>query len=369
MDAFIYDITKIEPHPNADRLVVAHVMGYRCITATGMVNVGDKVVYIAPDAMIDVESPWLDQKIAQYLGKHGRVRNVRLRGLISEGLIFKADIFTDEQLAAIAEGRAADVGITHYSPPVKEPRNTALGNVAENVRRTELPFGLSKTDQENVQQIPRNLVVNKTYLVTKKMDGTSCTIAIKSSKKQLDDENFHLINKDGERWSFDIHIASRNLDLKIDHPDNVYVVTALPIATRLCEYIANTLQPESVVVARGEICGTGINKSAPNADADGDPVFHLFEFFFLSENGIRRLNIFEVFPLIASTVGKVCREFQKVTLTEENYDEVINEYLDAPAEKYGEGVVFWEVDTTSPANTLMTGFSFKAKSRDYYAQL
>lgn len=363
MDAFIYDITKIEPHPNADRLVVAHVMGYRCITATGMVNVGDKVVYIAPDAMIDVESPWLDQKIAQYLGKHGRVRNVRLRGLISEGLIFKADIFTDEQLAAIAEGRAADVGITHYSPPVKEPRNTALGNVAENVRCTELPFGLSKTDQENVQQLPRSIVVGKNYVVTKKMDGTSCTIAIQASKTKLENENNFLVDTEGVRWSFDIHVCSRNLDLKTNCFDNVYTTTAMPIAATMCETITDIGKKEGLYVLRGEICGEGINKSQPNKDATGEPTFHAFEEFFVFDGVRYREDVYFEGTCLYNTPA--CEVFEYVSVTEDNFDAVINKYLDAPAEAFGEGAVFWEIG----ADHRPTGFSFKAKSRDYYAQL
>jgi hypothetical protein len=58
--------------------------------------------------------------------------------------------------------------------------------------------------------------------------------------------------------------------------------------------------------------------------------------------------------------------FEYVIVDEDNFDAVINKYLDAPAEAFGEGAVFWEV---AGENSLPTGFSFKAKSRDYYSQL
>lgn len=364
MDAFITTITDILPHPNADRLVIATVLGYRCITAKGAFAVGDRVVYVPPDAAIDVEQSWLDPIVAHYLGKHGRVKNVRLRGLISEGLLFKPATFTEEQLKAIEEGRSEEVGITHYVSPVdRQGKNAALGNVACNVRSIELPFGLAKTDQENVQQLPRSIIVGKNYLVTKKMDGTSCTIAIQASKTKLENENNFIVDTEGVRWSFDIHVCSRNLDLKTNCLDNVYTTTAMPIAATMCETIADVGKKEGLYVLRGEICGEGINKSPPNKDATGEPTFHAFEEFFVFDGVRYREDVYFKGTCLYNTPA--CEVFEYVSVTEDNFDAVINGYLDAPAEAFGEGAVFWEIG----ADHRPTGFSFKAKSRDYYSQL
>lgn len=364
MDAFITTITDILPHPNADRLVIATVLGYRCITAKGAFAVGDRVVYVPPDAAIDVEQSWLDPIVAHYLGKHGRVKNVRLRGLISEGLLFKPATFSEWQLKAIEEGRSEEVGVTHYVSPVdRQGKNAALGNVACNVRSIELPFGLAKTDQENVQQLPRSIIVGKNYVVTKKMDGTSCTIAIQASKTKLENENNFIVDTEGVRWSFDIHVCSRNLDLKTNCLDNVYTTTAMPIAATMCETIADVGKKEGLYVLRGEICGEGINKSPPNKDATGEPTFHAFEEFFVFDGVRYREDVYFEGTCLYNTPA--CEVFEYVSVTEDNFDAVINEYLDAPAEAFGEGAVFWEIG----ADHRPTGFSFKAKSRDYYSQL
>lgn len=365
MDAFVTTVLNVVPHPNADRLVVATVLGYRCITARDTFSVGDKVVYVAPDAAIDVEQPWLDPQVAHYLGKRGRVKNVRLRGLISEGLLFNPSIFTEDQLKAIEDGRSEDVGITHYVSPVdRQGKNAALGNVACNVRSSELPFGLTKTDQENVQQLPRSIIVGKNYVVTKKMDGTSCTIAIQASLTKLENENNFIVDTEGVRWSFDIHVCSRNMDLKTNCFDNVYTTTAMPIASTMCETIADVGKKEGLYVLRGEICGEGINKSPPNKDAVGEPSFHAFEAFFVVDGVRHREDIYFEGACLYNTPA--CEVFEYVSVTEDNFDAVINKYLDAPAEAFGEGAVFWEVDGE---DYLPTGFSFKAKSRDYYAKL
>lgn len=364
MDAIIANVSAVVPHPNADRLDIVSVLGYQCVSAKGAFVEGDRVVYVAPDAAIDTNQPWLDNVVATYLGSGGRVKTIKLRGAMSEGLLFSPDIFTEEQLTAIAEGRAEDVGITHYSPPEKISRNSAIGNVASNVRSYNLPFGLTKTDQDNVQEIPWCFVTNRHYIITKKMDGTSCTIAIHSSKKAIEGENYFSLHN-GERWSFDIHVCSRNLDLKITMLDSVYTKVGLPIALKMCDEIA-TLGIEGVVILRGEICGEGINTSKPNKDAQGEATFHAFELFTLEDGAKCQLNVFNderPFRFVPC-----CKRLGTVSVHNTNYYDVIVEYLDAPADKYGEGVVFWEYNGTDTPYSL-SGYSFKVKSRDYYSQL
>ena len=45
-------ITSITPHPNADRLEIAHVLGYQCVVRKGLFSTGDLVVYIPERSLV-----------------------------------------------------------------------------------------------------------------------------------------------------------------------------------------------------------------------------------------------------------------------------------------------------------------------------
>src|SRR6266567_1907665 len=71
-------ISQIKPHSNADSLEIAEVLGWQCVVQKDRYHAGDKVIYIAPDALLDKElsDAW---GVTPYLDR-GRVRSVRLRG-------------------------------------------------------------------------------------------------------------------------------------------------------------------------------------------------------------------------------------------------------------------------------------------------
>ena len=75
-------ISEIKPHPNADKLELAKVLGYTCIVEKGKYTAGDAVVLIQPDTVLPDES-W-----AEMFKKRGnRVKAIRLRGHFSFGIV------------------------------------------------------------------------------------------------------------------------------------------------------------------------------------------------------------------------------------------------------------------------------------------
>lgn len=80
-------ITKIEAHPNADRLEVAHVKGWHCVVPTSTYKEGDLCVYIPIDSVIPESlKETLFQNAKIDLPKN-RIKTIRLRGLYSQGLV------------------------------------------------------------------------------------------------------------------------------------------------------------------------------------------------------------------------------------------------------------------------------------------
>ena len=81
---------KVEPHPNADRLELAAVGGFRCVVQKGAFKNGDLAAYI-PEAAVCPE--WLIKELGlegRLAGsKHNRVKAVKLRGALSQGLVYR----------------------------------------------------------------------------------------------------------------------------------------------------------------------------------------------------------------------------------------------------------------------------------------
>ncbi|MDD3412568.1 MAG: RNA ligase (ATP) [Lachnospiraceae bacterium] len=116
-------ITKVEAHPNADKLEVAHVKGWHCVVRKGVYKDGDLCVYIPIDSVLpEVLSNTLFE--GTNIKPASRIKTIRLRGLYSQGLICSID---DIRLYLGNHGKhpkylegtdlTALLGITKYEPP------------------------------------------------------------------------------------------------------------------------------------------------------------------------------------------------------------------------------------------------------------
>ena len=110
----VLPLTAVEPHPNADRLELAVVGNYRVIVRKGEYRAGDLVAYIPeasalPDELVER----LD--IRAYLAgpRHDRVHATRLRGVLSQGLVYPAHA---DWVAG--QDVAAELGVTKWEPEI-----------------------------------------------------------------------------------------------------------------------------------------------------------------------------------------------------------------------------------------------------------
>lgn len=344
MDIEIVKITDIIPHPNADRLEIAKIKNWNVVVSKGDYFAGENVIYIHPDAQLNCELEWT-QPMAKFLGSNGRVRTAKLRGVFSEGFIVKIDDikrYHPEVNENMTPAELANtLSVVHY-----EPRSES-GN---NVRSCSLPYGLCKTDQINVQDMLPDDIYEKSYYITRKKDGSSCTVTL-----TID-----------ELGVVDVHVTSRRFDLKLDQSNN-FIDGTKPFVQRLLNAVAAkdatilNLTPGIVNVFRGEVCGIGINDSKVNKDAKAPLDYFLYEAFTCDIHGdnVKHYNIFK-----DDTFKKYCNIVPVVEVTNFLNENTVESYLNAPAEE-GEGVVFWEFDNSEN----ITGFSFKIRSKDYDAKL
>jgi len=184
---------KIEEHPNADALELAVVGDYRSIVRKGQFKTGDLGIYI-PEAAIVPD--WLIEKlglVGKLAGKNkNRVKAVKLRGILSQGLVlpldkypFHTDIdryghdYRDEIVGVELPGdfgatvkfapEGTDVteflGITKYEPPIP----TQMAGEVFNAFGHTLHY-----DIENIKKYPDAFFDDDDVVITEKLHGTWC---------------------------------------------------------------------------------------------------------------------------------------------------------------------------------------------------
>lgn len=94
-----------------------------------------------------------------------RLRTMKLRGQFSQGLVLPVDILPSQHLQ-VGDDVTELMGITKYE---QEPE---LGN--EFV--APFPSLIPKTDATRIQNVDLSMLENKSFHVSEKVDGTSCTV-------------------------------------------------------------------------------------------------------------------------------------------------------------------------------------------------
>ena len=232
-------IDSIRPIEGADAIECAVVGGWTVVVKRGEFHAGELAIYCEIDSFIPHEvAPFLSKgkEPREFDGIRGeRLRTVRLRGQLSQGLLLKVDTvdnsalcFGEVQFPCIEGYDVSEhLKIQKYEPPV--PAQLA-GQV-----KGMFPSFMLKTDQERIQNLVEELKVwnekNFTWEVTEKLDGSSMTVYVNGQ---------------------DEGVCSRNLDLKRDENVTFWKVA---IQDQLIEKIRRTSRN---LALQGELIGEGI---------------------------------------------------------------------------------------------------------------
>ena len=240
--ASIQRIKSIEPIANADSIVKATVLGWQLVIKKDEFKPGDLCVYVEIDSILP------DKPEFEFLrNRNFRIRTIKLRGQISQGICFPLNILPD----SIQVGEGVDVtdvlNIVKYEPPV--PVNM------QGIMKGGFPSFIPKTDETRVQVLQDLLDTHKgaACYITEKLDGTSVTYFI----------------KDGV-----FGVCSRNLELE-ENEDNLYWKTArqFNIEEKLRRIGCN-------IAIQGELVGEGIQGN--KLKLKGQHVF-VFSVFLIDE--------------------------------------------------------------------------------------
>lgn len=184
-------ISKVWNHPNADKLDLAQVdgMSYQFVVGRDNYKVGDGVLYFPLDAVLP---QWIVERlglVGRLSGKEkNRIKTVRLRGEISQGIVANPDLFVDhpdkypsvDRVMGIKDGFgfsgiAPDVltkhlGVTKYEPP---PIFSKAGNLVR------MPEEVGVYDIEGADQFPEiiDILMDQKVCITEKIEGTNFWIS------------------------------------------------------------------------------------------------------------------------------------------------------------------------------------------------
>lgn len=257
--ATIRKIDSIHPIEGADAIQRAVVGGWNVVVKRNEFIPGELAAFIEIDS-------WVPNEIAPFLTKGSepkeynqvrgeRLRTVKLRGVVSQGLLLKLDTVDNAALCyngiqfPCIEGLdiSSELGIQKWEAPIPAQLS---GQV-----RGLFPSFIPKTDQNRIQNLTEEFFQWKDnpyfkFEVTEKLDGSSMTV---------------YVNDD------DAGVCSRNLSMKLEDC-NTYSLVAK--SQNLIEKIRSTGRN---LALQGELIGEGIQKNPYGIRGHDFLVFDIYD--------------------------------------------------------------------------------------------
>lgn len=279
--AHIEQISWLRPIDGADKIELAGILGWQCIVKKGEFKVGDLAIYVEIDSIMPSDNP----DFAFLEPKHYKIKTMKMRGVISQGIIFPLSILHDGKTYAIGDDVTDVLHIKQIQDEIPrlqtEGQESALKRKHKKLfknkiflwfmkfkwfretiykilipkkrkKATAFPDWIIKTDETRLQNMPFVLDTykDKSMVVTEKIDGTSTSFGLRKEKKR----------------KYDFAVCSRNVrqmdvNQKTFYDENFYYQIAIKYDIRsvliklLEKYNATT------VVLQGETIGEGIQKN------------------------------------------------------------------------------------------------------------
>ena len=272
----------IEEHPNADALELAAVGGFRAVVMKGRYQTGDWVAYVPeasvlPEWLLKQEGFWNAEKGKGMLAgsKGNRVKPIKLRGALSEGVCIKPTSVDPDDPSRVVFTRTSETGepINSISPVVGDNLQEFFGIIKY---EPPIPVHMSgecdtmhgwsiSFDVENAKKYPDVLIDGEDVAITEKLHGTFCQMGY---IPELD--RFIVASKG---------LGARGLVFKLNdrNKENLYVRTALAGDYSLLEKVRTMAEKlNQPVYLLGEIFGRGVQDLSYGMK---EPTFRAFDMY------------------------------------------------------------------------------------------
>lgn len=277
--AHIEQIAWLRPIEGADKIELAGILGWQCIVKKNEFKVGDLAIYVEIDSIMPADNP----DFAFLESKHYKIKTMKMRGVISQGIIFPLSILHDGKPYTLGDDVTDVLKIKQIEDEipkqqVKDPataikqrhkklfknkaflwfmkfkwfRKTVYKLLAPKKKPKNFPDWIVKTDETRLQNIPFVLDTykDKPMVVTEKIDGTSTSFGLRKEKKR----------------KYDFAVCSRNvrqadINQKCFYDENVYHQIASKYDIRNVLLKIMEKYGATTVVLQGETIGEGIQKN------------------------------------------------------------------------------------------------------------
>jgi RNA ligase (TIGR02306 family) len=242
--ASIQKIDALEPIEGADQIVKARVLGWELVVKKDEFKVGDLCCFCEIDSILP------DKPEFEFLRpRKFRIKTVRLRGQISQGIAFPISLLLDKGISvALGDDVTEAMGIVKWEPII--PAQLA-GKV-----KGSFPAFLAKTDETRVQLLQHVLdrYVGLECYYSEKIDGSSATYFLRNGE---------------------FGVCSRNLEL-LETPENSFWTYARE--TKLEEKMRAFCERHKMNVSvQGELIGNGVQKNALQLKTKKVLFFNVFD--------------------------------------------------------------------------------------------
>jgi len=256
--ASIQRITDIQPIPDADAIEVASVLGWKVVVKKGEYQVGDLAVYLEIDSVPpDEEQYRFLWKFADQRPNNFRIKTIKLRGQISQGILFPVTgvhrelipwFLASEEESIMVPPEGTDLtdflSVTKYEAPLPGGSSNVEGQFFD---------GVPKTDEERVQSSTgaKHLAAlqGRPYYITVKCDGSSMTVAMHDGEPKVASRNYRLSDVEGSAY----YAAARNSGL------------------------LETVRQHPQYAFQGELCGPGIQNNRLGLTQHECFVFNIYD--------------------------------------------------------------------------------------------
>ena len=242
--AYIVTVDELRPIEGYDRVEYARTNGWWVIVSkSDGFRVGDPCVYFEIDSRV----PAADQRFRFLEKRNYKVKTIRMCGVYSQGLLMPITAFPELDALPVGTDVTEKLGVTYAVQEDNErKRDPASGRKPASLgarhprlfktkpirwlmrrpwgrtlltlifgRKKEKPLAfpdfVKKTDEERVENQPWRVGDGKDYVLTEKLDGTSCTYAMKRIRHR----------------KYEFYVCSRNVRQRSEtqktyHDRNIY---------------------------------------------------------------------------------------------------------------------------------------------------
>lgn len=238
--ASIQRIWKIEKIENAENIELAYVEGWQVVVNKDKFKPMELAVFFEIDSFLPIRKEFEFLRNSSYkktdiMGEGFKLKTVRLRGALSQGLLERVETFPELDGIDIKLGLDVTelLGIREWEI---EERITTSGTTLG-----KLPSFIPHTDETRIQNEPALIkeFANKEYYISTKMDGSSHSIGVDINGLHVTGHNFEY--KDDGKCAFYNLVNERQIGIKA-----------------LDYYKKNNLLS---FVIQGELCAPGIQKN------------------------------------------------------------------------------------------------------------